>query len=440
LALIEGCKHSLEITVPVEEVERETDRVIESLKDKAKLPGFRPGKVPSSIVRSKFAAEIRQEVLESLLPKHLRARLEEEGLDLVGSPDITDVKFEKGEPLVFTAEFETSPEIELGDYAGVEVPYEEPEVSDEDLERRLEQLREQKAEYVSVDPRPLQEGDHAVVSLKSVGGLEGDPIENDEMMLQVGDGDTLKDFSENLLGVEPGQEKEFDVAYPEEYGEPRLSGKTVRFQVTVKSIRQKEVPELNDEFAKDLGDYKDLDELKDTLRSSMQGEREYMAQQAAKGALVEKLVDEHDFPVPAVYVERQLDANLEQRVRELMAQGVDPRNLDVDWKKVRETQKDRAGRDVKASMILDRIGEREAIEVTQEEVDQQVQRIAAQRKEPVPAVRKELEEAEEMPRIASRIRTEKTLAFLFERARKVAPQEKDEENPEAGSPEPEGSE
>jgi len=417
-----GCKRSLEITIPVEEVERETDRVIASLRAKVRLPGFRPGKVPVGLLRGKFASEIRQEVLEALVPKALRAEVEKDNLDIVGEPNITKVNFERGEPIEFTAEIEVAPEVELEEYREIEVPYEEPDLTEQDMDERFERMREERAEYINVDPRPVEKGDYAVISLKSIGGIEGEPIENDEMTLHVGGEDTLADFTSNVTGMQPDEEKEFDVAYPEEYGEDRLAGKTVRFAVKLKTIRKKELPELNDEFAKDLGDYKDLDELREAVRSAMKGEREFVARQQAQGALVEKLIDMHDFPVPDAFVERQLDLNLEQRVREMMAQGVDPRQLDVDWKKVRESQRERATRDVKASMILDRISEREAVEVTQDEVDRQVQRIAQQRREPAPAVRKELEEAGELSRIASRIRTEKTLNVLFEHARKVAPE------------------
>ena len=429
-----GCKRSLEITIPVEEVERETDRVIASLRAKVRLPGFRPGKVPVGLLRGKFASEIRQEVLEALVPKALRAEVEKDNLDIVGEPNITKVNFERGEPIEFTAEIEVAPEVELEEYREIEVPYEEPDLTEQDMDERFERMREERAEYINVDPRPVEKGDYAVISLKSIGGIEGEPIENDEMTLHVGGEDTLADFTSNVTGMQPDEEKEFDVAYPEEYGEARLAGKTVRFAVKLKTIRKKELPELNDEFAKDLGDYKDLDELREAVRSAMKGEREFVARQQAQGALVEKLIDMHDFPVPDAFVERQLDLNLEQRVREMMAQGVDPRQLDVDWKKVRESQRERATRDVKASMILDRISEREAVEVTQDEVDRQVQRIAQQRREPAPAVRKELEEAGELSRIASRIRTEKTLNVLFEHARKVAPEKLAAEAPseEAG--------
>lgn len=419
MGLIEGCRYSLEVTVPVEEVERETERVVEALREKVRLPGFRPGKVPAGIIRSRFAAEVRQEVLEALVPKFLRQEVEKANLPLVGEPDIHDLEFEPGKPLRFRAEFEVIPEFELQEYRGLTVSYSEPEVTEEDIDRRLEELREQKADYVNVDPRPAADGDYVLVHLESVAGVEGKPIRQEDLTLHLGDPDTLPDFTENLRGVAPGEEKEFDVAYPEDYGEPRLAGKRVRFRVQLKAIRRKELPELNDEFAKDLGDYQDLAELREEVRKSLLAEREFLAQQRAKNELIDKLVDLHDFPVPEVFVERQMEANVEQRMRELVAQGVDPRSIRLDWDKVRQAQGERARREVKASMILERIADREAIETTYEELDREIQRIARQRREPVPAVRKRLEQEGQLRRLASRIRIDKTLNFLFEQARKV---------------------
>jgi len=421
LALVEGCKHRLEITVPVEEVEKETQRVVASLQEKVRLPGFRPGKVPASMIRSRFRSEIRQEVLEALIPRHLRAEIERQDLPLVGTPEITNVKYEHGEPLRFQAEFEVSPEVELGDYRNITVTYREPEVADADVDQRLEQIREEKAEYVDIDPRPVADGDYAVVALQSIGGLPGPPIDQKELMLRVGDEETLSDFSDNLRGMEPGQEKDFDVTYPEDYGQQRLAGKTIRFHARLNAIRRKELPEIDDEFAKDLGDYQNLEELRQAVRQNLRAEKEFLAQQEAKNELIEHLVDMHDFPVPEAFVEHQVESMIEQRMREVAAQGVDPRSPRFDWEKIKESLRERATRDIKASLLLEKIGEREAIEVTRDEVDQQILRIARQRREPVAAVRAELEKEGEIGRIASRIRTEKTLNFLFEQARKVAP-------------------
>jgi trigger factor len=419
VALIEGCKHSLEIIVPVADVEKETERAAAKIQAKVRLPGFRPGKSPLSLVKTRFAGDIRQDVLESLVPRFLQAALEKERLQVVGRPDVVDVHFHSGEPLRFKANFEVAPTFELGDYRGVTITYTEPEVTDADLDARLEQIRDQKAEYINQEPRPIEDGDYAVVSLESLSGVE-EKVSQDELMLKIGDDATMTAFSQNLRGASPEESREFEVTYPADYEQPNLAGKTVRFKALVKAVRKKELPELNDEFAKDLGDFQTLDELKDTVRKSILREREHQAQEAAKHQLLDKLVDAHEFPVPDAYIDRQIEVNVENQLRALAGQGVDPRSIKLDWQKVRETQKDRALRDVKASLILDKIGEREAIGATQEEVDREVQRVARQAREAVAITRARLQKDGSIGRIAGHIRTDKTLNFLFEQARKEA--------------------
>lgn len=420
MALVEGCKHSLEISIPVPDVESELGRVTADVQKRAKLPGFRPGKAPTSIIRKQFAGDIRQQVLENLIPTFLQKQFEAENLNVVGTPDIKDVHFHDGEPLRFKAEFEVVPEIELGDYRGVEVPYAEPQVSEEDIDKRIEELREQKAQYVNVDPRPVEEGDHAVVALESLSGVDGDPVKTDEMVLEIGGADTFPAFTENLRGVNPGEEREFDVVYPEDYGAKKLAGKTVKFHATLKGIRRKELPEVNDEFAQDLGDYRDVGELREAIRKSIFSQREFETQQEAKTKIVDKLVDAHDFPIPEVFVERQVKNRMEQTLRAMAGEGVDPRSIKLDWKKVMETQREKALREVKASMLLSKVSEREAINATRDEVDREVERAARQQKEPVAALRMKFEKDGTLGRIASHIQTEKTLTFLFEQARKTA--------------------
>jgi len=420
LVVLEGCRRSLEISIPVDEVENETSRVTADVQKRAKLPGFRPGKAPVSIIRKQFAGDIRQRVLENLIPKHLQKQFEAENLNVVGQPDIKDIHFHDGEPLRFKAEFEIAPEIELNDYKGVEVPYQEPSVSDEDVDKRIQEIREQKADYRNIDPRPLENGDYAVVALESVAGVEGEPVKQDEMVLEIGGSDTLEAFSDNLRGLSPGEAKEFDVSYPADYGSPRLAGKTVRFQATVKGIRQKELPELNDEFAQDLGDYRNMEELREAVRKAILAQREHDAQQEAKNKIIDLLVDRHDFPVPETYVDRQIRNRVEQTLRAMASEGVDPRGLKLDWEKVRESQREKAIREVKASMLLSKIAEREAIGVSREEVDREVERLARQQREPVAALQMKFEKDGTLGRIASHIQSEKTLTFLFEHARKTA--------------------
>ena len=430
MALIEGCKHSLEITVPLAEVDKETERAAADIQRKVRLAGFRPGKAPLNMVKAKFAADIRQEALEHLVPRHFREAVDKERLEVVGQPSLSDVHFHTGEPLKFKAEFEVAPTVELNEYRGLVCTYSEPQVTDTEVAERLEQIRDNKAEYVNEEPRPLVSGDYAVVALESLSGV-AEKVSQDELMLKLGEDTTLPAFTENLVGASPDETREFDVTYPADYDRENLAGKTVRFKATVKAVRRKELPEANDEFAKDLGDFQTIDELKDQLRKNLLREREYRAQEDAKHQLLDRLVEAHDFPVPEVFVDRQLEMNIQNQLRSLAQQGVDPRSLNLDWAKLKEGQKDRATKDVRASLLLDKISEREAIGATQEEVDREVQKIARQQRESVAVARAKLEKDGGLGRIAGHIRTDKTLNFLFEQARKEAPKETPLEEPKA---------
>jgi trigger factor len=401
------------------------------VRKRAHLPGFRPGKAPVSIIKTRFKDAIRKDVLEHILPKAFRKKADEEHWNVVGTPNVTDIHFHEGEPIRFKAEFEVAPEFEVTGYRGIEVPYAEPQVTDEDVAKRIEEIRERKAEYINEDPRPLAPGDHTLLAVESISGIEGDPIKSDEMALHLGNPETLPEFNEHLVGMSPDEEKQFDVTYPEDYGQERLAGKTVRFNVKVKAVRRKELPEINDEFARDLGDYQTVDELRETIRKVIFAEREYSAQQESKGRIVDALVKSHDFPVPQTYVDFQIENNVRRSLQDAIGRDVDLRSLNLDWSKLREQQSERAIQDVKASLLLEKIADVESINATNEEVDRELQRIAKSQREAVAALRMRFEKDGTLGRIASRIRTEKILSFLFEHARKVAPSEVPEETPAA---------
>ncbi len=419
MALIEGCKHALEVLIPVEDVTSETSRVVEDFQKRVRLPGFRPGKAPASLILKNYAEDVRQKVLEKLIPKALQKEFENQNLRVVGQPNVTDVHFHDGEAVHFKAEFEVYPDFELKDYRGVSVPYHDPEVTEEDVDKRIEEIRDQKATYANIDPRPLEDGDHAVLSLESLEGVDP-PVQSDEMTLEIGGPDSLEGFTENLRGMSPGEEKEFEVAYPEDYGQERLAGKTVKFRARITGVRKKELPELNDEFAQDLGDYRTMDELRAAVKKSLFDQRQDEAQREAKDKIVEQLVDLHEFPVPETFISRQVENRVEQRLRTLAQQGVDPKSFKLDWDSIKDAQKEPATREVKASLVLSRIAEREAIGATRDEVDKQVERLARQQREAFAPLRLRLEKDGTLNRIASHIQTEKTLSFLFEHATKTA--------------------
>ncbi len=415
-AEVVDCKRSVEVEIPLDEVERARERVTNSIKQRVRLPGFRPGKAPVSMIQSRFEGEIRHEVLELLLPQAFRESVEKQELKVVGQPNISDLKFEAGQPIRFKAEFEVAPEFELAEYRGIPVKYEEPSVSDEEIDKRLEAMRENKAEYPNLDPRPIESGDYVLVHLKSLAGL-AEPIDQD-VQIQVGGEETLPGFNEALLGASPDDLKQVDITYPDDYGQERMAGKTVSFELVPKFVRKKELPALDDEFARDLGDYQTLDELKEAVRKTIFHEKQYVAQQAAKEELIDKLVDANEFPVPEAYTDKQIENQVRMQLRDLAGRGVDPNTIKLDWEKVKETQRDKAMRNVKASLLLEKISEREGIHATKDEVDREVQRLARQEREAVPVTRAKLEKDGALGRIASHIQTEKTLHFLFEQATK----------------------
>jgi len=412
------CKRSLEIEIPLNEVERARERVTNSLKQRVRLPGFRPGKAPLSMILSRFEGEIRNEVLELLLPEAFRERVQKDELKVVGQPNISDLHYEAGQPIRFKAEFEIAPEFEIGEYRGLPVKYEEPVVTPEEIDKRLESMRESKAEYPNLDPRPIENGDYVLVHLKTLEGV-AEAIDQD-VQIHVGGDDTMPGFNEALVGATPGDVKEVEINYPEEYGEPKLAGKTVRFEISPKFVRKKELPALDDEFARDLGDYQSLVELREAVHKTIYQEKQYLAQQEAKESLIDRLVEANEFAIPEAYVDRQVENQVRMRLGTLAGQGIDPSQLKLDWQKVKENQRDKAVRNVRASLLLEKIAERESIAATKDEVDRELQRIARQEREAVAVTRARLEKDGALGRIASHIQTEKTLQFLFEQAQKQA--------------------
>lgn len=421
MAHIEGCKHALDIHIPAEAVAAEIEKVVEKVRAKAHIQGFRPGKAPASIIRSKFMSDIRQEALENLVPQYLEKECEKENLRVVSRPNIKDLHFHEGEAVHFKAEFEVAPEIELKEVRGLKVTYAEPLVEDKDVDERLDAIRESRAQFVNVDPRPAADGDHCLVSLESVSGIDGEPMKQDDINIEIGGKDTFPEFTEALREAVPGDTREAEISYPENYAAERLAGKTVRFRITLKQIRLREMPELNDEFAKDLGDFQTMDEVREEIRKSIFREREYQAQVEAKNTLVDKLVEMHEFPVPEAYIDNQIESTVENQLRSMQAQGVDVSKIKLDWAKLRESQLERATKDVKASLLLGKIASSEHLHASQEEVDNEVQRIARQNREPVAATRMKLEKDGRINNIVNRIVTDKTLNFLFEHAVKEAP-------------------
>jgi trigger factor len=411
----ESTKREISVEIPAAEVTRETDALIQKYQKLARLPGFRKGHVPASIIRQRFAEDIKTDVVESLVPRYFRQEADKQGLIPVSQPRVTDLHIHDGEPLRFKASFEILPEIKVDGYKELRADKPVIDITDDEVEQALNHLREQHATYAAIEGRPLADGDFAQVALdgKPKAG-EGQPVHMDDVLVEIGGTNTMPEFNENLRGASAGEEKAFEVKYAEDSSDKRLSGQTFDYTVKVLSLKQKSLPELNDEFAKELGEFTSIEDVKERIRENMEEEKRHTAEHEAKDRLVAELVKRNDFEVPEAMVDRQIDVRLERGLRALAAQGMRAEDMKkMDLNRLRAGQRDQALQEVKASLLLDKIADLEKIEVGDEEIDHEIEALATQTKQTSEAVRARLTRDGALDRIRNRIRNEKTLNLLY---------------------------
>ena len=408
-------RREIQVEIPVEEVNRETDSLIQKYQKLARIPGFRRGHVPASIIRQRFSEDLKSEVVEALVPRYFRKETDKQGLIPVSQPQVTNLHLKENEPLRFKATFEVMPEIKVEGYKELRAEKPEITVTDEEVEQSLTGLREQHATYTSVEGRALADGDYAQVSLDGQPkDGDGKPVHMDEIMVEIAGKNTMPEFTENLRGASAGDERVFDVLYAQDAAEQRLAGKTFTYTVKVQSIKQKSLPELDDQFATQLGEFKSLEEIRQRIREGMEAERKHAAEHEAKDKLVAELVKRSEFEVPEALVERQIDVRLERGLRALAAQGMKAEDIKkMDLNRLRVGQREQALQEVKASLLLDKIAEEEKIEVSDEEVNGEIDALARQSKQTPDAIRARLTRDGALDRIRNRIRSEKTLDFLY---------------------------
>jgi trigger factor len=419
------CTREVEIEVPADEITRNYQAVTKRYKKMARIPGFRAGKVPESLIRGRFAEQIRQDVMEAVLPEHFRTAIAERQLKPISQPQVTKIDLEEGKPLRFKAAFEVLPEISIDGYQDVKVEKPATELTDAEFDAELARIRDSRSTMEPVtEERPLADGDFAQISFtgdvqpaeSETGTAPQQPISGQDVMVEVGGPNTLDTFNAALRGASAGQQLKFEVSYPPDFGERQLAGKRVAYDLEVKGIKKKIEPELNDDFAKELGQYETLDDFKQQLRDHLARDKQRRVQAETTNRLLDALVARYEFPVPESLVQQQIDARLDRGLRALASQGMrteDMRNLDFD--RLRAAQRPSATAEVKGSMLLDRIADAENISVPEEEVENELQAISLQMREPVDALRTRLTEDGSLARIRERLRREKMGALLFER-------------------------
>jgi trigger factor len=415
------CKRELELEIPAENVTKATEKVARDLARVARVPGFRPGKAPVTLIRRRFAEDIQGEVLQSLVPEYIEKALEEKKLIPITRPSVDKVDFKEGEPLRFRAVFEVLPEFELGDYKNLAIHVDAIETGDAQVDKVIEDMRERAATFVPVEGRAAKDGDYVLIKLSGIPVGGGEPVQADNIMCHIGAEETLESFTENLRGASSGETKQFRSQYPDDYPDQKLAGKAYDYTVEVQGIKEKKLPELNDEFAKDAagekGAFSTVEEMRKLISKDLEVAKEDQQKTQAREKLLEALVKQHDFPVPEALVEHQMNVRLERSVRALTAQGVDPRAVNIDWVALRNHQRERAVDDVKAELLIDRIAEAEKIDATDEEVEKEIQALAEHSGESATALRARLTKQGVLDRMKSKLRSDKTIEWLYRNAR-----------------------
>src|SRR6266481_1154977 len=366
-----SCRRELELEIPAEEISKASEKVAKEFAKMARVPGFRPGKAPISLIKRRFAEDIKSEVL---------------------------------------------PEFTLANYKNLEIEMPEMNLTEEDVAKALAEMQQRAAAFTPVEGRAVQNDDFVQVKLHGTPEGGGEPLQAESVLCHVGAEETMEPFNENLRGANVGDHKDFDVNYPADYPDAKLAGKLFHYSVDVLGIKTKKLPELNDEFAKDVSDATSLDELKTKIRESLEHERDHRHKDLQREKVIGELVKLHDFPVPETLVEHQMDVRLERVVRSLAQQGVDPRAVNVDWVSLRKRQEDRAKDDVKAELVIDRIASEEKIEVTEEELDHEIEHMAGHSGESTEAFRARLTKQGALDRMRAKLRSDKTIDWLAQNA------------------------
>ena len=416
------CRREITVEIPADVVESETEAIVLRYQKLGRVPGFRKGKVPASIVRQRYADEIKSDIVEVLVPRYFRQETQKQNLQPVSQPRVTDLNLKQGEPLRFKASFEIMPRFTVAAYDDIRVEKLSTEVTEDEIDRTLHNLRQQHATYSPVEEeRPLDNDDFAVVGFKGTpkdGEADAKPVQVEEVMVEIGGPDTIPEFTANLRGAKPGEQRSFEVKYAQDFSDKRLAGKTMTYEVNVKGIKTRSVPELNDDFARELGeDLTTLDGLRNRLRENIKAEKQRDAEHRGKDRILEELVKRNDFPVPEAMLDQQIDLRLERGLRALAAQGMKTEDMKrMDFDRLRAGQREAALREVKASLILDQVADEEKIEVSDEEFERELQMLSKQSNQTMEQVRTRLTQDGGLDRIRHRIRNEKTLDSLYRRS------------------------
>jgi trigger factor len=407
----------MDIELPVEAVTEAFQQSISQFAKRLKLPGFRKGKIPKDLVKTRFRSEILNEVVQELVPPALEKAVNQKGLAPIDEPRISKVEVEEDKPLCFRATFEIMPAIEAKEFKGLEATRRKTEVGEDEIEKRMEAARERAARFDPLEDRGARDGDFVLGAIQEQPVGKGKPNRHEGTLIEVGTNSYHPTLHEKLQGVKSGDTVSFQATFPPEHPDQQKAGKTFDIRVEVNEVKEKVLPELDDALAKDLGEFETLDELRGHLREQAEEEARHADEQDLRKQLLDKLIEANLFDPPQSLVEQELDRRVEELARSFVDRGLDPQGSGIDWRSVREKQRESAVHSIRATLLMDRITEQENLRETEEEVAREIENIATHIEKKSEVVRAQLMKEGGMERLRQRLRREKAFDLLRQTAR-----------------------
>ncbi|MDE3153778.1 MAG: trigger factor [Acidobacteriota bacterium] len=414
---VSDTRKDLRVEIPSDVVDAEIKRIAVQYSRRAKLPGFRPGKVPAGLIKQRFRDQILHDVAHDLIPRAVEDALRAQGLEPVDTPDIRDVQVREGEPLTFTAGFDTLPALDPGDLGALSLRRPSSTVEEAAVDQTLEQLRQRAARYEPVEGRPVAAGDTVVLNLdRRMPPDAAHADHHDNVSVELGASANPPGLDDELLGLEVGARKTFTLRYPDDYGIGELAGKDAGYTVEIVGLKQRIVPALDDELAKDLGEFDTLDALRARVRADLEREATAQADRALRADLLKQLAGRLGFEVPKALVDREIERRAEEFARRLFEQGIDPRKAQIDWEAFREGQREAARETVAGMLLLDEVARRENLAVAEAEVDAEIGRYAEAAGRTPAAMRAAIEKEGGISSLYKGLQREKAIDFALARA------------------------
>jgi trigger factor len=421
-----NCIASLRIELPADHVTKEWNKVVREFREVARIPGFRPGKAPSGVVETKFRKQIQEELTKKLISETTSEAIREKGLKVLSISDVDDVEFASDKTMRFTARVITAPEFELPEYKGIPVKVPRMEVTEEEIQKAIEKMRESRATFSDVEDRALELGDFAIIDYATL--VDNQPLleaypkvprmlgGGHDFWVKLDKNTLLEGFSDELAGMRPSETREFDLAVADDYPIREIAGKALHFSVTLKAIKSMQLPEVNDEFASQIRSGFTLDQLRTLLREDMTSEKKRLAETVKHNQIIDYLVSRVECELPQSYVKDETRRIMSEIVLENQRRGITEEVLRENQKDIVNAASRNAKERLKANFILTRIGEKENMDVTAAELKHRVQQLADQYRTTHAKMTAELEEKRATGHVREEVLIGKVLDFLTSNA------------------------